>query len=129
LYWGENAVRKIAAVLGLLAVALAFATPVKAQHSASLTWGPSSDAAANPSLSYNIYRLAAACPVSGTAGFTKLNAAPVTTTAFTDSTIGLGNACYYITATLNGTESVPSNTASAVILPGAPTLLKVTGTT
>lgn len=121
--------KKITGILGILALALSSATPVKAQHSASLTWGASSDAAANPTLSYNVYRLSGACPASGTAGFTKLNTAPVTTLTFTDSTIALGNACYYVTATLNGAESVPSNTASAVVLPGAPTLLKITGTT
>jgi hypothetical protein len=122
-------VRNRIAVIGFLALALTFAAPAKAQHSASLTWTASTDAAANPTLGYNVYRLAGACPASGTTGFTKLNTATVTTTSFTDSTISLGNACYYVTATLNGAESVPSNTASAVILPGAPTLLKITGTT
>ena len=117
------------AVFGFLVLALVFAAPAKAQHSASLTWTASTDAAANPTLGYNVYRLAGACPASGTAGFTKLNTVTVSTTSFTDSTISLGNACYYVTATLNGAESVPSNTASAVILPGAPTLLKITGTT
>ena len=117
------------AAFGFLALALTFAPPAKAQHSASLTWTASSDAVANPTLGYNVYRLAGACPTSGTTGFTKLNTATVTTTTFTDSTISLGNACYYVTATLNGAESVPSNTASTVILPGAPTLLKITGTT
>ena len=106
-----------------------FASPARAQHSASLSWTASSDAAANPSLGYNIYRLAGACPASGTSGFTKLNASPVTTTTFSDATVALGAVCYYVTATLNGAESVPSNTASAVVLPGAPTLLKITGTT
>jgi hypothetical protein len=122
-------VRNRIAAFGFLALALTFAPPAKAQHSASLTWTASTDAAANPTLGYNVYRLAGACPASGTTGFTKLNTATVTTTSFTDSTISLGNACYYVTATLNGAESVPSNTASAVILPGAPTLLKITGTT
>ena len=117
------------AAFGFLALALTFAAPAKAQHSASLTWTASTDAAANPTLGYNVYRLAGACPASGTTGFTKLNTATVTTTSFTDSAISLGNACYYVTATLNGAESVPSNTASAVILPGAPTLPKITGTT
>ena len=117
------------AAFGFLALALTFAAPARAQHTASLTWTASTDAAANPTLGYNVYRLAGACPTSGTAGFSKLNTATVTTTSFTDSTIALGNACYYVTATLNGAESVPSNTASAVILPGAPTLLKIAGTT
>jgi hypothetical protein len=122
-------VKNLVAASAVLALALALASPAKAQHSASLSWTASSDAAANPTLAYNVYRLTGACPSSGTAGFTKLNTTPVTATSFTDATIVLGSACYYVTATLNGTESVPSNATSAVILPGAPTLLKITGTT
>jgi hypothetical protein len=95
-------------------------------HSVSLSWTASSDAAANPTLVYNIYRLSGTCPASGTTGFTKLSASPVSGTTFTDSTVPLGQICYYVTATLNGGESVPSNTAPTVILPGAPTLLKIT---
>jgi hypothetical protein len=110
-----------------MAMALA-AGPTLAQHSASLTWTASADAAANPTLGYNVYRLAGACPASGTTGFTKLNASPITTTTYSDASVGLGTFCYYVTATLNGAESVPSNTASAVVLPGAPTLLKVPAT-
>jgi hypothetical protein len=113
----------------LLVLALAFAVPSKAQHSVSLSWTASSDAAANPTLAYNVYRLAGACPVSGTAGFTKLTATPVSAATFTDATVALGPACYYVTSTLNGAESLPSNLVSAVILPGSPTLLKITAST
>lgn len=121
--------KHISAVIALSVSLIFFASPARAQHSASLSWTASPDAAANPSLGYNIYRLSGACPASGTAGFTKLNATPVTTTSFSDATVGLGSFCYYVTATLNGAESVPSNTASAVVLPGAPTLLKFTSAT
>jgi hypothetical protein len=112
----------------LMAMALA-AGPTLAQHSASLTWTASPDATVNPTIGYNVYRLAGACPATGTTGFTKLNATPLTNTAFSDTNVGLGNFCYYVTATLNGVESVPSNTAPAVILPGSPTLLKITAAT
>ena len=110
----------------LLLPLLLLSSPAKAQaHSAVLSWNASPDAG----VSYNVYRLTGACPASGTAGFTKLNAAAVTTLTYTDSTVALGAVCYYVTATLNGAESVPSNTASAVVLPGAPTLLKINSTT
>jgi hypothetical protein len=126
----RNIVRKTSAMIWICLMAMALAAgPSRAQHSVSLTWTASTDAAANPLLTYNVYRLIGACPASGTAGFTKLNAAPVMTPAFTDANVGLGNFCYYVTATLNGAESVPSNTASAVVLPGAPTLLKFTSAT
>jgi hypothetical protein len=113
----------------LMALLLVLAAPARAQHSASLTWTASPDAATNPKLGYNVYRLAGACPASGTAGFTKLNTTPLTTTTFSDTSVTLGTFCYYVTATLNGAESVPSNTASAVVLPGAASLLTITGTT
>lgn len=121
--------KQLFAVTALCLALMLFASPARAQHSASLSWTASSDAAADPTLGYNIYRLAGPCPASGTTGFTKLNASPVTTTTYSDATVGLGTVCYYVTATLNGAESVPSNTASAVVLPGAPTLLKITATT
>jgi len=105
------------------------AAPARAQHSVTLAWGASADAAANPSLTYNVYRFNGTCPAGTTPVFTKVNTAPVTGTTFTDSTVALGNVCYYVTSTLNGAESTPSNTASGVVLPGSPTLLKITATT
>ncbi len=93
-------------------------------HSVSLQWNPSSDSG----VGYNLYRMEGACPSSGTAGFSKITASPVTGTAYTDSAVGPGAYCYYATAVLNGAESVPSNFASAVILPAAPTSLSTAGT-
>jgi hypothetical protein len=122
-------VKHISIAIALCLAFMFIASPARAQHSASLSWAASPDAAANPALGYNVYRLAGACPASGTAGFTKLTASPITTTAYSDASVGLGSFCYYVTATLNGAESVPSNTAPAVVLPGAPTLLKITATT
>ena len=118
--------RRSSAVFWICLTAMALATgPTRAQHSVSLTWTASTDAAANPLLSYNVYRLVGACPASGTAGFAKINTTLVMTPTFTDANVGLGSFCYYVTATLNGAESVPSNAASAVILPGSATLLKI----
>src|ERR1700682_5201994 len=93
-------------------------------HSVSLSWTASTDNVAG----YNIYRLAGACPTSGSTGFTKITAAIVTGTTYTDSSITPGAYCYYATSTLNGAESAPSNFASAVILPAPPTALSTTGT-
>ena len=93
-------------------------------HSVSLSWTASTDSVAG----YNIYRLAGACPASGSTGFTKITAAIVTGTTYTDSSITPGAYCYYATSTVNGAESAPSNFASAVILPAPPTALSTTGT-
>jgi hypothetical protein len=98
----------------------------QAAHSVALTWTASTDAAANPTLTYNVYRLNGACPataptsVSGS-GFTKLNAAAITTTTFSDSGIAPGTYCYFATAFLNTTESIPSNDAAGIVQPKPPT--------
>lgn len=92
------------------------ASAVRGQtQSAYLAWTPSSDAAANPSLTYNVYR-ASSC--AGT--FAMINSAPVTTTSYLDDQPPAGSYCYRVTAVLNGTESTPSNTATATILPSKP---------
>lgn len=95
-----------------LAVAL-LAWPARAQYSVKLSWTASSSAAANPSLTYNVYR-ASTCP----GFFSKLNSNPVAATAYVDSGAGSGAAyCYQVTAVLAGVESAPSNQAVATVPP------------
>ncbi len=105
---------------GLLAIVLLLAFRLSAQttHSAVLNWTASSDAAANPALGYNVYRLSASCPKTGTSGFTKLNTAPITALTYTDTPLPIGNVCYCVLATLNGIESKPSNKAGGTVGPG-----------
>jgi fibronectin type 3 domain-containing protein len=99
----------------VLSLAFAFcASPAHSQYIVRLSWTASSDAAANPSLTYNVYR-AAACPEQ----FAKINSAPVTGTSYVDTNIGAGAAyCYQVTAVLSSVESVPSNQAVAAVPPG-----------
>jgi len=112
-------------MLVFLVIPVLFCTPASAQaHSVSLAWTASTDSA----VSYNLYRLSGACPSTGTSGFSKITAAPVTATTYTDSAVAPGTYCYYATAVLNGSESIPSNLASAVVLPAAPTALSIAGT-
>jgi hypothetical protein len=98
----------------VLALAFAFcASSAHSQYSVRLTWTASSDAAANPSLTYNVYR-AATCPEH----FAKINSAPVTGTSYVDNNVGAGAAyCYQVTAVLSAVESVPSNQAVAAVPP------------
>jgi hypothetical protein len=91
---------------------------VATTHSVTLNWTASTDAAGNPTLSYNVFRLIGAC--SATAAFTKINTTPVTATTFVDSGIAPGAYCYQATSFLNGAESKPSNQVAAVILPLPP---------
>ena len=117
----------------LLAVLLLFASSAEA-HSVALTFTASSDAATNPTLAYNMYRLNGACPavaptsVSGSS-FTKINAAAINTTAYTDANVAPGTYCYFATAFVTTAESNPSNDASAFVQPIAPTSLGVTTVT
>jgi hypothetical protein len=110
--------------LAFFAALILFCSGDAQAHSVSLTWTASTDAGA----SYNIYRLTGACPSAGTTGFTKITATPVAATSYSDTTVAPGTYCYYATAVLGGAESVPSNLASAVILPGAPTAVSATPT-
>jgi fibronectin type 3 domain-containing protein len=101
-------------IAALLALALVFgALPAQSQYSARITWVASTTAAANPSLTYNVYR-AATCP----GHFTAINAAPVAGTSFVDLAVAIGASyCYQVTAVLSGVESLPSN-QTTVAVPG-----------
>lgn len=89
--------------------------PAHAQYAIRLSWAASSDAAANPSLTYNVYR-ASTC--SGR--FSIINAAPITSTSYVDTTSGAGASyCYQVTAVLAGVESVASNQAITTVPPPA----------
>lgn len=98
-----------------------------AEHSVALGWTASSDAAANPTLIYNLYRLSGNCPATVTPG-SGTAFKGITGLTYTDTPLAPGTYCYYATAYLNGAESVPSNTVQAVVLPSPPTALVVAST-
>lgn len=107
--------KKILGMGVVLALALA-AAPARAQHTVLITWTASASAAANPSLTYNIYR-----STSCTGTFVLLNGGLISTTSFTDENVfSSATYCYQVTAVLSGTESVASNQATAVIPPSPP---------
>lgn len=107
--------RKILATVLLLG-AVAFG---QSGHSVQVSWGASPDAAANPTLTYNLYRAVSVC--TGSPTFTKINTTPITGLTFTDTNVSVGNTyCYNVTAALNGLESIPSPSTPAVILPAPP---------
>jgi len=124
--------KRIGLLIGFL---LMFSVVAEAQgHTVTLNWTASSDAVANPTLTYNTYRLNGACPataptsVSGS-GFTKINTAAITTTTYANTGVAPGTYCYFATSFLNSTESVPSSDASAIALPAAPTSFGVSTVT
>ena len=103
-------------------VSLAQATP----HSVALSWTASSDAAANPTLTYNVYRAPSAC--SASSSFTKLNTAAITAVTYTDSTVTVGSIyCYSVTAVLNSSESAKTaaQVSSTAIPVAGPTTIVI----
>lgn len=101
-------------IIWIIALACLSAQTAKAQHSVALSWQNSPDT--NNTF---VYRLTGTCPATLT-GFTKLTASPVTTAAFTDTAVNAGTTyAFYLTAFLNGVESIPSSCIS-VIIPVAP---------
>lgn len=90
------------------------------QHSVTLTWTDT----LNPSTgtTYSVYRATGLC--SGTPTFSKIATALATKT-YQDSTVIPGNYCYEVTASVNGMESAPSNTALAPVPSFPPTGLNI----
>lgn len=89
------------------------------QHTVALSWIDTS----NPTGTlYNVYRATGLC--SGTPSFTKV-ASAVAVLKYVDSTVVPGNYCYQVTATSNGVESSPSNSALAPVPSFAPTQLNL----
>src|ERR1700734_1874480 len=80
---GQKEITQMKRAASLLALALTFgALPARSQYVAKISWTASASAAANPSLTYNVYR-ASSCP----GHFTQINAAPVAATSYVDSAL------------------------------------------
>ena len=77
-------------------------------HSVLLKWAPSTSAV----VGYNVYRA-----TSQAGPYTRLNAAPVTSTQFRDQNVALGATYYYATTSLDalGAESSYSNLVTVTI--------------
>jgi fibronectin type 3 domain-containing protein len=109
----------------LFAFALLYAVhPTIAQggHSLTLGWTSAPDpscVAPSCTLSYNVYRGTSA----GGESATPLNASPITTTTYTDSTVALGNTYFYVVkevATGSIVALSPASNEVSVTFPGAP---------
>jgi len=108
---------KLIIILTLMASAAWAQTPTA--HSATLTWADT----ANPSgTTYSVYRAQGLC--SGSPMFSKI-AAAVAVKTYVDSTVSPGNYCFQATATYQGMESGPSDTAAAPVPTFAPGGLSV----
>lgn len=91
----------------------------QAAHTATLNWVDT----LNPSgTTYNVYRATGLC--SGNPTFNKI-ATAITLKTYPDNTVPIGNSCYTVTATFQSAESNPSPTASAAVVPFAPSSITV----
>jgi hypothetical protein len=110
-------------------------------HSVAMTWVASIDAAANPTLGYQVYRLNGACPsvmpatvaAATAAGFALISGAtPITVITYSDTgfpapPLPPGTYCYFVVANLAGTQSVPSTPAQAIVPLASATGFTITG--
>jgi hypothetical protein len=85
-------------------------------HSDVLTW----TASTTTGVTYNVYRAPGTCSTSSIFASLATGVSPVT---YTDASPLVGVQCYYVTAAVNGVESVPSNKISvtSLVLPQPPT--------
>jgi hypothetical protein len=113
-------------MLLLLALFLTIPTFAHAQHQVTLNWVASTDSTAATPGTVTVYRAAAACPASGigTLTYTALSTTAPAGGPYTDTAVTSGSTyCYYVTATIGGATSGPSNTVSGTIPVGAPSSL------
>jgi len=90
-------------------------------HVVTLNWTDTLNPATGTT--YSVYRATGLC--SGTPVFAKI-ATAITAKTYDDTTVGPGNLCYVVTATVQGVDSPQSPTASAAVPSFAPTALTVT---
>jgi hypothetical protein len=68
----------------------------------------------------NVYRCVGS-PCTATSSFSKLSTGVVAAGPYNDATVTAGAYSYFVTALVNGAESVPSNTVTISVLPQPPT--------
>jgi hypothetical protein len=110
-------------IISLIALLL-MSTYSLAQHSITLTWTASSDAAANPSMTYNVWRSSGVC---GAASPMVQVATGLTALTYKDSAVAAAQTwCYGVTAQVGTAISPMSNeVAGTVPLAGATVLVVV----
>lgn len=104
----------------LILLLLAGTALAQTTHTVTLTW---TDTANPAGTTYTVKRAPGLC--TGTPTFATL-ASGVAVKTYADPSVAVGNYCYVVTAVSAGTESVPSNSASANVPPFAPVALTFT---
>lgn len=104
----------------LLILASTAVARAQSTHTVTASW---TDGKNPTGVTYTVYRATGLC--SGTPTFAKL-ATGVSVLTYVDSTVTPGNYCYEVTATVNGVESAPSNTALGTVPAFSPSALSLT---
>lgn len=120
----------------LAAIALMLAIPVYAAPSASAGLAAAATESGSVTFTWSnvnttgtvtLYKASAACSTNPTT-FTPIqtgiaSAGPYEDNSTVNGTAGVSNYCYYVTAVVNGAESIPSNkvSISVTVLPQPPT--------
>ncbi len=115
----------ISKTLKVLVLGFIFSVPCySVPHSVTLSWTLSTSDQGLPNGGYKIFRTFGSCsanlinPV-----FTQINSGFVTVNTYKDSTVSVGEYCYFVTfydPSLNS-ESIPSNAVDVKVIPAAPT--------
>jgi fibronectin type 3 domain-containing protein len=106
---------------GLFLWIVVLTSSAQATKTVTVSWNP------EPGVTFNVYRWS-----TGQNGFAKLNAAPITTLTYNDTTAVLGTAYSYKVSAVNSAgESAQSVEADITVsvpvtIPGVPTGVKVT---
>ena len=104
--------------------------PAPPAHSVSLSWTPSTDGVANPSLGYLVFRGATAGGEATTplnSSLVAVGCSSVSTCIYSDTSVIPGVFFYFVEASLNGANSVPSNEVTVTITVAPASGLTVTG--
>lgn len=109
-------------LLGIVLLAASLhGQPPLPTHTVTLAWVDIQNPAG--ATSFSVYRATGVC--SGSPSFSKI-ASAIVARAYVDSTVTVGNYCYYVTAMSSGVESGASNQALAPVPSFAPQMLTVT---
>lgn len=118
--------KKILAVFAILALAATLAH-AQTSHKVTLSWTASADSTTASPGTVSVLRANGSCPATGVpATVTTLTTTALAGGPYTDSGVTAGQYCYYVTATIGGATSVPSNTSGAPVPTFPPTGLTVT---
>jgi hypothetical protein len=103
-------------IAAIAILALGVTAHAQTTHKVTLSWTASSDSTTATPGTVSVLRASGVCPATGVpATVTTLTTSAPAGGPYVDSTVTAGQYCYYVTATIGGATSVPSNTSGAPV--------------